>query len=353
MPDLLDASAVLGNIHNLLPAGSSTLSTPQDALAAVLHAAMTALSFRLVATDEAATAKEPESGSTPGSLPEDWNRKGPDVYTFKYKHDQSSLTFLLKLVKLAGRVIVHGIAVEDDKTKSFEVNVQDYFSPSFFPHDVKSTDRPLVHGYISSSRVTDLISLFKSSIIQPLLPGLRKEGYQESTTTSTSAPTSNPAPRHPLREPSPPRLDRPFAHPYASGIPSSNPLQIGRSDLDPLGGRSNPFAPPPLFSPPDSGGGMYVGPNHPMFSGGRGGMGGMGGPGGFGGMGGMGGPGRMGPWGGDGYLPPMGAPPGARFDPIGPGPLSGYGPSRTRPPNTAGNPDNDEFMPPGAGDMYM
>lgn len=208
--------------------------------------------------------------------------------------------------------------------------MQDFFSASFFPHDVKSTDRPLVHGYISSSRVTDLISLFKTAIIQPLLPGLRKEGYQEryasftatvslthpstfSTTTSTSAPasTSNPAPRQPLRNPSPPpSLDRPFSHPYASGIPSSNPLQIGRSDLDPLGGRSNPFAPPPLFSPPGSGDGMFVGPNHPMFSG-RGGRGGMGG------MGGIGGLGPMGPWGGDGYLPPMGAPPGARSVSLG------------------------------------
>ncbi|CEQ42053.1 SPOSA6832_03825 [Sporobolomyces salmonicolor] len=46
--------------------------------------------------------------------------------------------------------------------------------------------------------------------------------------------------------------------------------------------------------------------------------------------------GRLGPgrrWGGDGYLPPMGAPPGARFDPVvpgngppGTGPLGGQGP---------------------------
>lgn len=112
MPDLLDASALLGSAPHLLPESAATLATPQDALALVLHAAMTALSFRLVATDEAAPPKEPQTGASPGLLPEDWNRKGPDVYTFKYKHDQSSFTFLLKLVKLSGRVIVHGIAVE-------------------------------------------------------------------------------------------------------------------------------------------------------------------------------------------------------------------------------------------------
>lgn len=46
---------------------------------------------------------------------------------------------------------------------------------------------------------------------------------------------------------------------------------------------------------------MFVGPDHPMFNN----------PLGLGRRG--RGPGGMGPWGGDGYLPPMGAPPGARL----------------------------------------
>lgn len=83
---------------------------------------------------------------------------------------------------------------------------------------------------------------------------------------------------------------------------------------------------------------MFVGPDHPIF-----------------------GPGRdrngrfpaQGPWAGDGFLPPMGAPPGARFDPVGPsflpdrsgqGPMSGGGFPRR---SNLGDPDNDEFMPPG------
>ncbi|CAE6522572.1 unnamed protein product [Rhizoctonia solani] len=345
MADLLDASALLSKVPNVLPQSNKTLSSPQDAVAILLHSAMTALGFRLVAIDEDAPAREPETGAAPGLLPEGWNRKSPDVYTFKYKHAQSSFTFLLKLVKMSGKMIIHGIAIEDDKTKTFEITTQDFTSASYFPHDTQSTDRPLVHGYISSSRVTDLMSLFKLTIIQPLLPGLRKEGYQESESGIASASTGQPA-RAPPRNPSPPPpLDRPFAHPYAD--PSRrNPLEIGRSDLDPLGGLHNPFAPPRLFSPPGAGGdGMFVGPNHPMF---RDPLGqGMG----------IGGRGRggVGPWGGDGYLPPMGAPPGARFDPIGPGPLAGHGFPPRRPPNRSGDPDNDEFMPPGSNhdSMYM
>ncbi|CAE6388274.1 unnamed protein product [Rhizoctonia solani] len=351
MANVLDASALLSKVPNLLSDSNKTLSSPQDAVAILLHSAMTALGFRLVAISEDAPARDLEAGTTPGLLPEDWNRKGPDVYTFKYRHEQSSFTFLLKLVKISGKMMVHGIAIEDDKTKSFEITTQDFTSASYFPHDVQSTDRPLVHGYISSSRVTDLISLFKVTIIQPLLPGLRKEGYQESeSSTSNTSTASATAPsssghlgRGPPRNPSPPSLDRPFAHPYADPF-RRNPLEIGRSDLDPLGGLHNPFAPPPLFSPPGAGGdGMFVGPNHPMF---RDPLGqGMG----------IGGRGRggVGPWGGDGFLPPMGAPPGARFDPIFPGPLGGRGGNPRQPPRS-GDPDNDAFMPPGSHDsMYM
>ncbi|KAG8932940.1 hypothetical protein FRC02_000291 [Tulasnella sp. 418] len=91
---------------------------------------------------------------------------------------------------------------------------------------------------------------------------------------------------------------------------------------------------------------MFVGPNHPLFRDRRE-------PGG-----------ARGPWGGDGYLPPMGAPPGARFDPIAPGGLGlprrgGGGPFRGGPfgrqPGGGGGaagPDNDDFPPPGFNDMY-
>ena len=87
---------------------------------------------------------------------------------------------------------------------------------------------------------------------------------------------------------------------------------------------------------------MFVGPDHPIFRNRR--------PQGQGEF--------PGPWGGDGFLPPMGAPPRARFDPIGPGPFpgggggGGGGGGRGGPPRFPGpgggnmyGPDNDEFWP--------
>jgi len=188
------------------------------------------------------------------------------------------------------------------------------------------------------------MSQFVLTTVQKLVPGLRKEGYTEaSTDSSTNVGSSQPRPEAPA--PARPRPDEP---PYSPDRMSPrfdprpmNPLEIGRRDLDPF--PSNPFAPPSLF--PSGGDGMFVGPNHPIFGAGMRGQS----------------PGGRGRWGGDGFLPPMGAPPGARFDPVGPdlgsfpgGSFPGPGQPLRGPPggrNLRG-PDNDEFMPPGSSDMF-
>ena len=161
---------------------------------------------------------------------------------------------------------------------------------------------------------------------------MRKEGYQESPVGQQASTRSSSSRQSEIESnyhrPSPLRTD-PLRSDIPPRFPYNDPLSIGRSDLDPFPRGSNPFAPPSLF-PPTGGDGMLVGPDHPIFGGGlrdptRG-------------------SGMRGPWGGDGYLPPIGAPPGARFDPVGPD-------LRTFPrpaPRRQGDPDNDEFMPPGA-----
>jgi len=278
-------------------------------------------------------------------LPEEWSQHGPGNYTFRYKHDQSSLEFVVKVAKLGSRTLLNAIALESDKAASLDISTNDFASPSFFPHDLAASDaQPLVHGFISSNRIADFIFQVKIKVIQKLTPGLRKEGYVEQSEDTPSSSSSSLTQPHPDNAgPSRPQPDTPLYppdhhdhFPYNSHIPPENPLSIGRRDLEPF--PQNPFAPPPLFSPPSRGDGMFVGPDHPIFGGGRRGVGGRG------------------PWGGDGFLPPMGAPPGARFDPVGPGLGPFPGRSGLRGPPGGGNlhePDNDEFMPPGAGDMYM
>ena len=162
--------------------------------------------------------------------------------------------------------------------------------------------------------------IFSISAVHPTdLPRPDHSGNQGTPPTRPTIPSQ---PDSRLREP---------ARPFQVG---QNPYDIGRQDLDPIP-NPNPFAPSPLFGGVQPGGGMYVGPGHPMFAGHGGGRG------------------QTGPWGGDGYLPPLGAPPGARFDPVGPfgrGNFPGAGRGRGGPPAVfGGDPDNDEFLPPGPG----
>ena len=229
--------------------------------------------------------------------------------------------------------------LQSDRVATLDISTNDFVSPSCFPHDLDASHtRPLSQTLISSNRVADLTAQIKLKIIQNIVPGLRKDGYsEEATDSSATTPESN---HQQSRDPAParPRFQQPEnLYQPPSLFPPRNPLEIGRRDLDPI--PMNPFTPPSIF--PHSGDGMFVGPDHPIFGAGRSRE-----------------PfGDRGPWGGDGFLPPMGAPPGARFDPIGPQPLPGPGrlgsfatgrrDPPTRGPNS-GEPDNDEFMPPGA-----
>lgn len=107
--NILDPSAIIGTLPSLLPADSKFLRSPQDALATLLHTALTTLAFRLTSIDEEFNSTSQIQSNV---LPEGWNKNGPSHYTFKYKHDQSSLEFVIKVSKLGTRTIFNAIALE-------------------------------------------------------------------------------------------------------------------------------------------------------------------------------------------------------------------------------------------------
>ncbi|GBC08082.1 hypothetical protein RclHR1_00790032 [Rhizophagus clarus] len=351
--NILAPEAVLSILDtNLKPTEEGTTNiifgSGQDALAALFHSIMQAVGFRLVGLGEDDNSSEDNNISNRDSegnivgLPRGWNAQGPNSYAFRYKHPQSSFTFLIKCMRLSNKFIVHGMGIEDNKTVTWEVITEDYTSPSFFPHTIdKYGVEPIVHGFISKNRIKDMINNYKINIVQKLIPGLNKPGYEESGTITTNTTAATRQQDHiyddPLRIPTrqPPRVPPIFDDPYGGDEPSSvNPFNIGRDDLDPLG--SNPIYGPPRFGGggiqpfggPSRGGGMFVGPDHPIF--------GQQGPRGGGGI-----------YGGPQPLPRGSVPPGARFDPIGPfgptgQPRGGFG----RRGRTSGEPDNDELPPP-------
>jgi len=245
--DPLDSAVLTARLPSLLPEAAKKLNSAQDGLAALLHTAMTELGFRLIAVDE----NSPPKPDVNNILPEDWAKHGPGSYAFRYRHDQSSLEFLLKVSKLGNRTLFNAIALEDDKTASLDISTNDFISSSFFPHEIGAT--PLVHGFISSNRIADLVSQFKLKIVSHILPGLRKEGYveeSEAASTSERAAAAQPSPDNqpgarPRAENPPYAPDYPGPYPYNPHIPPENPFAIGRRDLDPI--PLNPFSPPSLF----------------------------------------------------------------------------------------------------------
>ena len=301
-------------------------------------------------------------------LPLEWN-KGDDTHSFRYTHDQSAMKYLVKVSRLGKKAVVFGLGIGDEKTASFDVAAAEFISESLLPatpirkqqKEKKSSDedgeeeeeqqqqqqqmtsigeaaRTLQDIFISVGRLSDLGSLIRLKLIQKLTPGIRKEGYEEdhpaSTTTSSEPSGNNPSSRQPsnpqshptpyphgLYDPSveapaararpfptgemrPPGFEdeydilRPAGRAPMGGSPFGN---VGERDLYPPGlGPRDPLR--PHLGGGGGGGGMHPTFDDPMF-------------------------GTRGGGGGQGYDPQ--APPGARYDPVGPG-SGGGGPRDPR-----------------------
>lgn len=353
---------------------SPQLKTPYDAIALASHAAMLAVGFRLVGLGEDHKLDMSSDTEQPRSLPTEWNAS-PSSVSFRYKHTQSSMEFLLKINRMGNKAVIMGMALGDDRTTSFDVRINDYISESSLPatpvkkeQSSEEARKAMIDIFISNGRLSDLGALLRLHVIQKLLPSLHKEGYEE---TREETPTAQSNARQPERPQRSPLADEPQpARPH----PLHDPLAQPRRPAP-----TGEFAPPGFedeydmnrpFRPPGGGPGfgnighrdLYpqgLGPNDPFR-----GMPGIGGPGGGGGMHptfddplfqGQGGGQR----GGFGYDPQ--APPGSRYDRVGPGGaprgsggggfpgqgrggFPGQGGMGGRPPNPFGGFGGDDFI---------
>ncbi|CAD6571255.1 MAG: hypothetical protein ASARMPREDX12_004288 [Alectoria sarmentosa] len=316
------------------------LKNPYDAIALLSHACMLAVGFRLVGLGEDHKIEGTSEGSAAKPLPQQWNSSTSDDYAFRYAHSQSSLQYLLKISRLGSKSVVNCLGIGDDKVRTFDLKPKEFVSESSFPFTIPSSEGAseaalsIRKVFISAGRMTDAASLLKIHILQKVAPGLQKEGYEESAhAASQNREQGGPrrpepgrregeeaAPYDPLRDDRLPPLaqPRPYNDPLAAeprrpypvgdfpppgfddeyeinrprgGIGGERrPLNIGERDLYPPGlGPHDPLR-GGGFGP--GGGGMHPTFDDPLFAGRRGG-----GDGGYNGQ----------------------VPPGARYDPIGPG----------------------------------
>jgi len=286
-------------------AHSPPLKNTHEAVVVLIHVAMKHFGFRCVGTTE---ASRDESG-VEDFTPKDWN-KSSDCYVFTYKHTKSSMHFVLKCLVMGESLIINGTALEDKKVHSVDIDVQDYTR--------KNTELTDYNGLYKDAG--QLLRKFKSEVIDKMFPGIQKQGFDAPAATTTND-TRREDRRDPLRDYSSEERRRDPLRDYTSEDRRRAPyVPIGSGDLYPdMGGFHIPPVPGMGIFP--GGGGSVVGPGHPMFS-----------------------DPYSDPYNSDPLrLPGRRPPPGARYDPFGP-------PMR----NHFGDPNPDDFPPPGfGGNMYL
>ncbi|KAK5117318.1 hypothetical protein LTR62_005935 [Meristemomyces frigidus] len=369
--NVLSACSLSTLIVASLPAATDAqpqIRTPHEAIALGSHAAMIAVGFRLIGlgedhkidvSNETSNSSIPTNRTSP--LPAEWNAT-PGSYAFCYAHGQSSMEYLIKVSSMGRKAVVMGMGMGDDRTSSFDIRVQEYISNGNLPATITKEDRDsgnaqrkVMDVFISHGRLSDFGNLMRLRVIQKVMPSIRKEGYEESQHSSETAASStrDQAPGRGQREQRPDydplREDRepPPARPFPLHDPLLQPRAPSRPMPEPMPGFEDEFE----TQRGPRGGGMPgafprigerdlypqgLGPNDPF----RGGVG----PG-FGGMGGGGmhptfedpmfaGQGQR----GGGY--DSRAPPGSRFDPVGPGMGPGMGGGHPRGAGMGGRPPN-------------
>ncbi|KIW81951.1 hypothetical protein Z517_04977 [Fonsecaea pedrosoi CBS 271.37] len=335
----LSADSILDYMVKSLPTPPSAseqprlIKDPYAAIALFSHACMLAVGFRLVGLGEDHKIEAQSEPQDVQPLPSQWDESSS--YAFRYAHSQSAMEYLIKVNRLGSKAIIFGVGMGDDKTASFEVKANDYISEGSLKEATPgaNTVSALRNVFISNGRITDLASLFKLNIIQKLAPGIQKAGYEEATSTLEQPrrhEETRPPERDPLRDDHPPPA-RPYPFDDPLAIPPRRPhppgdfpppgfedeYEINRPPRGMLPG-NQPFGNigerdlyPPGLGPHDP---LRIGPG-----------------GGFRGGGGMH-PTFDDPlFGGQGGRQPFDpqVPPGARYDPVGPG---------DGPPNLRGGP---------------
>ncbi|KAI1502386.1 PI31 proteasome regulator N-terminal-domain-containing protein [Biscogniauxia marginata] len=347
----LNPSAVLQSMADALSTHAqgdttSDLSSSHEALALFTHACMASLGFRLLGFDEDKTDEALCHELAP-RLPPNWNASF-NSNAFVYAHQQSALRFIIKIDRMGGKAEIRGLAINDERIARLEIPIKDFISNAALPVRITITEegtedrsdlpQKFRDVFISESRITDLATLIKINIIQKLLPSLQKEGYEESPDDRAARDDADDAGRRPPRQPvmpdplpqpaqpypfndplnPPPRNPIPagdfpppgFEDPYDINRPLRGPAPPGRT---PFGNIGADDLNPPGLGPHDPlrpglgiGGGLpRPGGNrgmHPTFDDPL-----LGGDGGFGGE----------------FDPQV--PPGARYDPLGPGGLPRLG----------------------------
>eukprot|EP00696_Hemimastix_kukwesjijk_P008951 gnl/Hemi2/21304_TR7069_c0_g1_i1.p1 gnl/Hemi2/21304_TR7069_c0_g1~~gnl/Hemi2/21304_TR7069_c0_g1_i1.p1 ORF type:complete len:338 (+),score=59.99 gnl/Hemi2/21304_TR7069_c0_g1_i1:56-1069(+) len=300
---------------------TSNRPTGLDCLVAAVHGVFTREGFRCVGLGESGDPVEPRPSN---ALPAGWNAS-QDIYALRYRHAESAMTFVLKLLPMAGRLLIHAMGKEAGQVIQCELEVSKYVRPGVCYE---------ASGQLFTN-LGDLYSTIQRQVTNQLCPqtSTAKSLFSAGSTAPASGPTTTPVGGG-RDAPVPPAGPPMFVPGSGGGLRDDRlPHGVGGGGMWHGGGAFGTgyddrapggFGAGPMFGGPGGmfgggGGGMFVGPNHPGF-----------------------GPRVTDPYAPDrspfpgqpqrpdysGRLPPgaFPPPPGARIDPFGPPPLPGAPP---------------------------
>ncbi|KAJ7549841.1 hypothetical protein O6H91_07G071800 [Diphasiastrum complanatum] len=301
---MVSADAVLAVIRASRPSFKSA----HDRVAFAVHATFLASGYSLIATGSRALSASSELKDDEISC-EGWNDM-EDAYVFRYAgtHPDMWKAIEVKGTPLGDMLMVDAAPIgskgeETSQPCHLAIKVTDFAS------EVEA--KSYVQQYKS---LEGLVNLISSSLVDKL-----GKVSQSSSTTSIGVGLEEPEPRR--------IFDETQSYPQPESMrPSFPPIPAyGGSDLMPGPGAGvfQPRRDPGYFGGP---GGVLLGPNDPLW-------------------------GRLGPDRAEfpGQDPPVGVPPGARFDPFGPPGIPGFEPNRfgrgPRRPLGQPHPDLEHFQP--------
>ncbi|CAK0785666.1 hypothetical protein CVIRNUC_008877 [Coccomyxa viridis] len=334
-------------VETVIRASEPDFRNEYDQLAFAVHAYLVADGYKLIAVGKNADVPDEDiPDDKKRSSVKGWNKDG-NSYAFRYEDPTGKRNpIMVKVVPLDDHLLLQWMAPKSFREpRMLELNVRDYVDKA------ASSEVDPMAGYKNLPGLVErLKQTFHGHAAEEAAKQMPAATVREAIPEQVApAAQSLHADAPPLRASPAPDLDDDFLRkgPRRGGFPPVP--DIGTDDLHPpIPGIPREFPGPDsipfsggmghMGGQPGGIGGMYVGPDDPIFSG-RFPGGGMGGPG-FSGRGGGGDPLQG------------GIPPGARYDPIGPPGVPGFHPEdfQRRAGRRAGRGDvHPDIMPPGPG----
>jgi hypothetical protein len=285
MPDAGDASVAAARWLETL--GYSP-ERPAEALALAVHALLLRHGLRTRETALEVDLNRDPLPQAPAALPSDWLPTTEHAgYGTQYRHFRSALLFQIRSVPCGvDRLMVTGFATEEpDRVATLSLRISDYIRTHIWEQSRAAGSPPdwtmLVQGW------QRLATLVQVDLVHTLIPDSAKDGY-EARVQAQSATAGNPSTAastgdHGAGTRSEPRSGGgpsavPFGYrqprPPQPQLPSSGVLPVVGDDdrlpaLGPVGDWRGPSVPglgPPFRTDDERlGGGMLMGPRHPVF----------------------------------------------------------------------------------------